>query len=574
MSDYGHEQTDKELKRIEKLISKEYGQAAKELEEKMKKHLAKFEKKDVLMKKKLDAGQITEEEYKNWRIGQIAIGERWKEVRDSMTNTLVNTDKTAAAIIQGNSIKAYGDNMNYGTYEVEHGAKINTGFSLYDENTVKNLLKEDPKLIPMPKVDIPKDELWNRQKLTSAVTQGILQGESIPGIAKRLVSVADMDKNAAIRNARTYTTAAENKGRVDSYKRAQSLGIEVEQMWMATLDGRTRVSHRHLDGEVRPIGEEFSNGCEYPGDPDGDPEEIYNCRCTLVAQIKDYKYRDERNDSKLGGMSYEEWKHEKDKPGTEVKEEEYPWGTPKAEEPAQEEKPIQEEETEPAFEFVPAKTIEEAEEYAKTFCNDKQFGALGVSYKGIGLDVANEINATIAEFYNKYDVKEFGGVFVPKGNTKLGQTISGAHAAYSPVRNSFMINSQCKSIAIVEKEMAEEKSVIKRFLENPDNFDVSKMSNRVYQVLVNSEESGRGTVPDTVRDMVNHELGHSIEKRIKEMDNYDAIMSNMKEFAPKISGYATESYSEYIAESFCSYQKGEEIIDEELIKAFKALERK
>lgn len=316
MSDYGHEQTDKELKRIEDLITKEYSQAAKELEEKMKKHLDKFEKKDILMKKKLDAGQITEEEYKNWRIGQIAIGERWKEVRDSMTNTLVNTDKTAATIIQGNSIKAYGDNMNYGTYEVEHGAKINTGFSLYDENTVKNLLKEDPKLIPMPKVDIPKDELWNRQKLTSAVTQGILQGESIPGIAKRLKSVADMDKNAAIRNARTYTTAAENKGRVDSYERAKDLGIKVKKKWIATLDDRTRVEHRHLDNMVVDNDAEFETDgykISYPGDPSAEPEMIYNCRCTLVAEVEGVKYNDERNDSKLGDMTYEEWKHAKDK---------------------------------------------------------------------------------------------------------------------------------------------------------------------------------------------------------------------------------------------------------------------
>lgn len=316
MSDYGHEQTDKELKRIENLISKEYSQAAKELEDKMKKHLAKFEKKDVLMKKKLDAGQITEEEYKNWRIGQIAIGERWKEVRDSMTNTLVNTDKTTAAIIQGNSIKAYGDNMNYGTYEVEHGAKINTGFSLYDENTVKNLLKEDPKLIPMPKVDIPKDKLWNRQKLTSAITQGILQGESIPGIAKRLASVADMDKNAAIRNARTYTTAAENKGRVDSYERAKDLGIKVKKKWIATLDDRTRVEHRHLDNMVVDNDAEFETDgykISYPGDPSAEPEMIYNCRCTLVAEVEGVKYNDERNDSKLGDMTYEEWKHAKDR---------------------------------------------------------------------------------------------------------------------------------------------------------------------------------------------------------------------------------------------------------------------
>lgn len=318
MPDKAHEQTDKELKRLERQITKEYSQAAKEVEKKLTDYLEKFAKKDAEMQKKVASGQMSAEEYGKWRVGQMAMGERWKEMQKTLTEDLVNADKIAAGMINDSLPSVYALNYNYGTYEVEHGAEINTSFSLYDHSTVENLMKKDPKIIPKAKVDIPKDELWNRRKLTSAITQGILQGESIPKIANRLSSVANMDRNAAIRNARTYTTAAENKGRVDSYKRADDMGIQLEKMWMATLDGRTRVSHRHLDGEIVPIDEEFSNGCEFPGDPDGDPEEIYNCRCTLVAQIKDYKYRDERNDSKLGDMTYEEWKHAKDKQGTEA----------------------------------------------------------------------------------------------------------------------------------------------------------------------------------------------------------------------------------------------------------------
>jgi len=321
MSDYGHEQTDKELKRIEDLITKEYSQAAKELEEKMLKQFEDFNAKDIKMRAKLTAGEITQTEYNNWLYGQVATGDRWRSLRDSMVNTLVNTDKAAATIIQGNSIKAYGDNMNYGTYEIEHDSKINTGFTLYDENTVKNLLKEDPKIIPMPKVDIPKDELWNRQHLTSAVTQGILQGESIPKIADRLQNVAFMGRNSAIRNARTYTTAAENKGRIDSYERAEKLGIQTNKKWIATLDDRTRAEHRHLDGMSVSPDEDFKvDGytISFPGDPSAEPEMFYNCRCTLVADIVGYPYNDERKDDKLGDMSYEEWKHAKDKESPEM----------------------------------------------------------------------------------------------------------------------------------------------------------------------------------------------------------------------------------------------------------------
>ena len=326
MSDKGHTQTEKDLMRIENLISKEYTQASKELEEKMKKHYADFDRKDAKMKEKLQSGEITQTQYNNWRYGQIATGERWKSLLDSMVNTLVNTDKAANTIVQGNCIKAYGDNMNYGTYEIEHGSKINTGFTLYDENTIKNLLKENPGIIPMPRdPNIPKDELWNRQKLISAVTQGILQGESIPKIADRLQQVANMDRNAALRNARTYTTAAENKGRVDSYERAEKLGIKTNKMWLATLDERTRMEHRHLDKMSVPYNEDFEiDGytISFPGDPSAEPEMFYNCRCTLVADIVGYPYNDERKDDKLGDMTYEEWKHAKDKESKEdIKEE-------------------------------------------------------------------------------------------------------------------------------------------------------------------------------------------------------------------------------------------------------------
>lgn len=318
MSDIGHDKTDKELKRIEKLISKEYKQAAKELDAKLKQHFADFDRKDAKMQKMLSDGDITEQEYNQWRIGQMATGQRWTSLRDSMTDTLVDADKNATRIVQQHAIKAYADNMNYGTYEIEHGAKINTGFTLYDEKTVLNLMKKNPNIVPMPRLDIPKDELWNRQKLTSAVLQGILQGESVPKIADRLSNVAMMDRTSALRNARTYTTAAENKGREDSYERAQDLGIQTNKKWIATLDDRTRAEHRHLDGMSVPYDANFEvDGytIEYPGDPSADPEMFYNCRCTLVADIVGYsqmagmEYQDVRNDEKLGDMSYDEWKH-------------------------------------------------------------------------------------------------------------------------------------------------------------------------------------------------------------------------------------------------------------------------
>ncbi len=74
-------------------------------------------------------------------------------------------------------------------------------------------------------MDIPLDMRWNRQHITEAITKGILLGDPIPEIVKRLISVANMGYNAAVRSARTATTAAECAGRTGTYKRAEKMGI-------------------------------------------------------------------------------------------------------------------------------------------------------------------------------------------------------------------------------------------------------------------------------------------------------------------------------------------------------------
>lgn len=324
MPDYGHEAADKGLKQLEKDLKSLYLNAAVDMQEKARDFMRDFERKDEQMRALVEEGKWTEEQYNTWRRNQMMTEKRMQDMTDQLAKDLANTDKIAAGMINNTLPSAYAENYNFGTYEIETGTTVNTSFTLYDKKTVENLMKADPKIIPQARVNIPEDERWNRQKLTSAIAQGILQGESIPKIANRLQGVAAMDRNAAIRNARTYTTAAENKGRVDSIERANEMGIEADQEWLATLDDRTRMEHRHLDGQVRPVGEPFSaDGYRimYPGDPNAEPEMIYNCRCTLVSKVRGRIYNDERNDSKLNGMSYEEWKHAKDR-RIEPKEEE------------------------------------------------------------------------------------------------------------------------------------------------------------------------------------------------------------------------------------------------------------
>lgn len=319
MADIGNELTEKELMVLENRIKKEYRQAALEVSDKFDEYMRKFAEQDAKKAQDVKDGKITFGQYREWRKNKMLSGKRYEELRNQLVRDLVNADKIAMAYIDETLPSIYATNINTEIYNIEHETHIDTSFTLYNADTVRKLIKDNPNFLPInPKLNIPKDELWNRQHINSAITQGILQGEGIPKITKRLQHVTDMDKNAAIRNARTCVTGAQNAGRMDGMKREIGMGIALKKVWLATLDSRTRDSHVLLDGEERELDEEFSNGLLAPANDGGGgharPEEIYNCRCRLGRQYDKYKTDwsnlDLRYHDKLGDMTYEQWKEE------------------------------------------------------------------------------------------------------------------------------------------------------------------------------------------------------------------------------------------------------------------------
>jgi len=129
-----------------------------------------------------------------------------------------------------------------------------------------------------------------------------------------------MNRNSAIRNARTAMTSAQNAGRIESYHYAQSIGISLKKEWLATLDNRTRDEHRALDGQKVDVDEPFKIGGEeimYPGDPDAAGHLVYGCRCTMTSAIDgvedlDPVYRrDNISGEKIEDMSFKEWESAK-----------------------------------------------------------------------------------------------------------------------------------------------------------------------------------------------------------------------------------------------------------------------
>ena len=136
-----------------------------------------------------------------------------------------------------------------------------------------------------------------------------------------------MNRDSAIRAARTAVTGAQNGGRQESYSAAAKMGIELEKQWLATLDGRTRHDHAAADGQSAAEDKPFKVGgyeLMYPGDPSGPAHEIYNCRCTTIAKVKGVDMSDAKRRSRdpetgknvvIENQSYAQWAEGKRKAG-------------------------------------------------------------------------------------------------------------------------------------------------------------------------------------------------------------------------------------------------------------------
>ena len=308
MADIAHTKTDQKLEEMEKRLSAIYSRAEKEITQTAEDYFSKFAKQDEAKRKLLEQGKITEDEYKKWRKGKLMFGERFKAMKEDVSKQLLNVNRTATAYINGQIPDIYA--LNYNALAKTVDGVGGYSFTLLDRDTVKNLAMADKSLLPFREIDPTKDIPWNMKAINSEVLQGIVQGESIPDMSKRIFgeimktsktdgltdkemgALLKRNKDASIRAARTIVTGAENKGRQDSYKRAEEDGIIMKRRWIATNDSRTRHWHAELGGVEVDIDEPWVNEfgeIMYPGDPSADPANTYNCRCSMRSVVKGFK---------------------------------------------------------------------------------------------------------------------------------------------------------------------------------------------------------------------------------------------------------------------------------------------
>jgi len=149
---------------------------------------------------------------------------------------------------------------------------------------------------------------WIRE----AVRQGIIQGESIPEVTKRIQKALGMSYNSAERIARTEILRSTSIGNQVAYDQARDVGVQIVETWDATLDDRTRADHADADGKEKDnvTGMYSLFGTEFPAPRmSGIAAQDINCRCVSVGEVGGLspELRAIRDEGQEPYQSFETW---------------------------------------------------------------------------------------------------------------------------------------------------------------------------------------------------------------------------------------------------------------------------
>ena len=142
------------------------------------------------------------------------------------------------------------------------------------------------------------------------ISRGIAQALSYQEMARNLKNVTNVDYNKTLRIAKTEGHRIQQEATYNVQKRAIAKGAKVVKQWDSTLDGKTRPTHRALDGQIVGVDEYFKSESGYKALYPGNfsvPSEDCNCRCCIL-QRAEWALSDEEF-TKMNGKTNELLQH-------------------------------------------------------------------------------------------------------------------------------------------------------------------------------------------------------------------------------------------------------------------------
>ncbi|WP_340639554.1 phage minor head protein [Bacillus atrophaeus] len=254
------------------------------------------------------------------RDGQLSMADvnkynRFKKEMERMTEESSKAFKTILTIVEAMAAKQFLENYMRSAYLYEMEAAVSLGFSIPTAEVIKQAILN-------PIAELTLSALYKRHRddyvrqIQISVAQGIQAGEDYSKIARRIERTTEFARRKARDVARTETHRVQVSARLQSAEKA-SKKSNLEKMWNATLDLKTRSGHRKLDGktvERNGLFKSIYGGIgPAPGHMNNAKDDI-NCRCTIAFKVNGI-LPDTRRARKRGNgagetipyQTYEEW---------------------------------------------------------------------------------------------------------------------------------------------------------------------------------------------------------------------------------------------------------------------------
>ena len=153
-----------------------------------------------------------------------------------------------------------------------------------DQNAIVKAVQLDSKISGGLYKSLGVDVAGLKRSIKAEISRGIASSLPYSDIARNITNVSNAPRSRAKTIVRTEGHRIQQQSAEDARQSAKDRGLDVVRVWDATLDGKTRSSHRSVDGEICELDGKFSNGLRYPGDPSGTAAEVVNCRCVALTK--------------------------------------------------------------------------------------------------------------------------------------------------------------------------------------------------------------------------------------------------------------------------------------------------
>lgn len=150
-----------------------------------------------------------------------------------------------------------------------------------DQRQVVEAVQLETKLSESLYTAMGKDIKELQRKIAGEISRGISNATMYGDISRNIASYAAIPKNRAMTIARTESHRIQESAAAKAQEQSKKKGADIVKVWDSALDGRTRETHRKLNGQIRELEDLFEvdgKKAKRPGEF-GRPEEDINCRC-------------------------------------------------------------------------------------------------------------------------------------------------------------------------------------------------------------------------------------------------------------------------------------------------------